>query len=109
VITVAGKQEQSGPPRDEGELTAAGVGEVALEHIAGLTGKETVGVTFVEPTDDGWQAGVEIVEDARVPSSSDLLAVYQADLDPDGELLAYRRIQRYPRGSSRTGTGDGAQ
>jgi Gas vesicle synthesis protein GvpO len=108
-MAVAGKEEQSSRPPDEGELTAAGVGEVALEHVARLTGKETVGVTFVEPTDDGWQAGVEIVEDIRVPSSSDMLAVYQADLDLDGELLAYRRVQRYARGSSRTGTGNGAQ
>jgi hypothetical protein len=107
VIAVASRQESSRRSEEDAELTAAEVGEVALEHIARLTGKQTVGVTLVEPTDDGWQVGVEIVEDSRVPSSSDMLAIYRTDLDMDGELLSYRRMQRYARGSSQAGAGDG--
>jgi hypothetical protein len=38
------------------------------------------------------------MEDSRIPSSTDLLATYQIELDPDGELLAYRRVRRYARG-----------
>jgi hypothetical protein len=56
------------------------------------------GVTGVERTEDGWLAGIEVVEDRRIPSSADILATYEAALDTEGELLSYRRARRYPRG-----------
>jgi hypothetical protein len=52
----------------------------------------------VEPSEDGWVVGVEVVEDRRIPSSTDILAIYQAELDEGGELISYRRIKRYKRG-----------
>src|SRR5215469_15342775 len=79
-------------------LTAAKAGQAALRQIAELTGKESEGVTGVEPADDGWVVGVEVVEDRRVPSSTDILATYETELDMDGELMSYRRVRRYPRG-----------
>lgn len=82
------------------ELTAPEVAEAAARHIAELTGKDTIGVTAIEQTDDGWQVGVEVIEGARIPSTTDMLAVYQADLDLTGELLAYRRTRRYARSSA---------
>jgi hypothetical protein len=83
--------------RDPG-LTAAQAAQRGLRQIAELTGKQTEGVTGVEPAEDGWIVGVEVVEDRRVPSSADLLATYQTELDMSGELLSYRRVRRYPRG-----------
>ncbi len=41
--------------------------------------------------------GRVVLEDRRVPSSGDILALYEAELDPDGSLLAYRRARRYSR------------
>jgi Gas vesicle synthesis protein GvpO len=79
-------------------LTAAKAGQAALRQIAELTGKESEGVTGVEPADDGWVVGVEVVEDRRIPSSTDILATYETELDMDGELVSYRRVRRYPRG-----------
>src|SRR5215469_6618106 len=79
-------------------LTAAKAGQAALRQITELTGKESEGVTGVEPADDGWVVGVEVVEDRRVPSSTDILATYETELDMDGELVSYRRVRRYPRG-----------
>jgi hypothetical protein len=79
-------------------LTAPQAGRYGLEQIAELTGKETEGVTGVEPTDDGWRVTVEVVEDRRIPSSSDILSSYRADIGPDGDLLSYRRVRRYARG-----------
>lgn len=63
-----------------------------------MTGKSPEGVTFVTRQDDGWLIGVEVVETQRIPDSSDILAVYEAELDPDTELVSYRRVRRYPRG-----------
>src|SRR6059058_3337872 len=83
--------------RDAG-LTAAQAARAALRQIAELTGKQVEGITGVGPADDGWVVGIEVVEERRIPSSSDILAAYEAGLDMDGELLGYRRVGRYPRG-----------
>jgi hypothetical protein len=87
----------------ESGLTAAQAAQAALRQIAELTGKEPEGVTGVEPTEDGWVVGVEVVEDRRVPSSTDLLATYEAELDLGGDLISYRRIKRYARGRGDNG------
>ena len=81
-----------------GGLTAAKAAQRGLRQIAELTGKQTEGVTGVDPAEDGWIVGVEVIEDRRIPSSTDLLATYEAELDLDGELLSYRRVRRYTRG-----------
>jgi len=87
------------PRRGSGDrLTAAKAGQAALGQITELTGKEPEGVTGVERGEDGWVVGVEVVEDRRVPSSTDLLAIYEIELDMDGELMSYRRVRRYSRG-----------
>lgn len=82
----------------DGGLTAAQAAQRGLRQIAELTGKQTEGVTGVDPAEDGWIVGVEVVEDRRIPSSTDLLANYEAELDLNGELLSYRRVRRYTRG-----------
>lgn len=97
------RPQQGGDPP---ELSAPEAAEAALDEIAKLTGRDTVGATSVEPTDDGWRVEIEVVEERRIPSTSDLMALYQVDLDLGGELLAYRRTQRYARG--RGGLGNGA-
>jgi hypothetical protein len=80
------------------EITAAQAGRVGLRQIAELTGKETEGVTGIQPTDDGWLVTVEVIEDRHIPSSTDVLATYEIETDMDGELISYHRDQRYSRG-----------
>lgn len=79
-------------------LAASEVAQVALREVAELTGRSPLGVTSVMPSDDGWKVEVEVVEDRRIPSSTDMLAVYEVVLDLDGQLLSYRRSRRYTRG-----------
>lgn len=86
-------------------LPAGKAGQLGLKQIVELTGKDAEGVSGVEPQDDGWRVTVEVVEDRRIPSSSDLLATYRVDLDADGELLSYRRTRRYARGRGDSGLG----
>lgn len=71
--------------------------KAAVEHVASLTSKEVLGVVSVEASDDGWLVGVEVLEAQHVPSSSDLLAIYQAEIDTEGDLMSYRRLRRYKR------------
>ncbi|MDP9846710.1 gas vesicle protein GvpO [Streptosporangium lutulentum] len=79
-------------------LSAMSAGEVGQRHIAALTGRTSEGVTQVQPAEDGWLVQVEVVEDRRVPSSGDILALYEAEMDMEGDLLSYRRLRRYRRG-----------
>ncbi|QLY33922.1 gas vesicle protein GvpO [Nocardia huaxiensis] len=75
-------------------LSASQTAAAGTRHIAELTGKEVVGATGVRPRDDGWTVEVEVLEDAHIPSSADVLALYELELDENGELLSYRRIRR---------------
>ena len=83
---------------DEDVLPADAAARVGLRHIAELTGKAVTGVVSLDRSDGGWTVGVEVVEDRRIPSSADILAVYQVEIDGAGELRGYRRTRRYPRG-----------
>jgi hypothetical protein len=87
------REDDRPPPR-----TASRVARRAAEHVAEMTGKEPEGIVALRRQDDGrWTVGVEVVESRRIPDSTDVLAVYEAELDADGELLAYRRVKRYIR------------
>ena len=83
-------------------LTAGEAAKAALREIAALTAKEPEGITEVERTEDGWTVGIELVEDQRIPSSADILAIYETTIDADGELVSYRRVRRYARGRGDT-------
>lgn len=72
--------------------------EVATGYVADITDCEPTQVTAVEPTDEGgWLVEVEAVADRRIPSSADMLELYEIELDADGEVLGYHRIDRYMR------------
>jgi Gas vesicle synthesis protein GvpO len=87
------------PAREQApQLEAAEAAKFAVDHVTALTGREPEGITSLEPTDDGWLVGVEVVESRRVPDSTDVLAVYEAAVDHDGRLVSYRRVDRYARG-----------
>ena len=86
---------QGGPIRTAREAVKA-----ALRQVMDLTGKQAESITDVEQRENGWMIGIEVVEDRRIPSSADILASYEATVDQDGELIAYRRVSRYIRARS---------
>lgn len=94
-------------PRDSSEdsISASGVASKALGIVGELISSNPVGVTSVEPVEDGWLVEVEVLEERRIPSSADMLALYEVELDLDGSLLAYRRTKRYARGRADMGNG----
>jgi hypothetical protein len=75
----------------------------AVAQIAELTGRDVQGIVSLEPSEDGWVVGIEVVEDRRIPSSTDVLAMYEVEIDSRGELLSYTRKRRYARGKSDSG------
>jgi hypothetical protein len=89
---------------DDYDAEPGAIVRAVLHDVAELTGKPPSGVTALEREDDGWLVEVEVVEDRRIPSSSDILATYRAEVTAEGDLTALRRTRRYPRGKGDEGT-----
>lgn len=85
-------------PKRQGTLSVGQVAEHACRELVGITGLEPEGVTSIEPADDGmWKVTLEFLELSRIPPTDDVLGTYEASVDPNGELLGYRRVRRYAR------------
>ncbi|MEV5432120.1 gas vesicle protein [Streptomyces sp. NPDC052701] len=72
----------------------------ARSQLAELTGMTAESVSSFEQTEEGWALEVEVLELERVPDTMSLMASYQVELDPEGQLTGYRRVRRYERGRS---------
>ncbi|GAB2892651.1 gas vesicle protein [Streptomyces deserti] len=72
----------------------------ARSQLAELTGMAAESVSSFEQTEEGWSLEVEVLELPRVPDTMSLMASYQVELDPQGQLTGYRRVRRYERGRS---------
>jgi hypothetical protein len=84
-------------PSRQGRLSGVQVAQRARSQLAELTGLEAESVIAFERADDTWRVKVELLELSRVPETDDMLGIYEANLDENGELLRYRRLRRYPR------------
>ncbi|MFF5183337.1 gas vesicle protein [Streptomyces sp. NPDC000345] len=83
---------------DEDRQSPMEVLRQARSQLAELTGMSAESVSSFEQTEDGWTLEVEVMELARVPDTMSLMASYQVELDPQGQLTGYRRVRRYERG-----------
>lgn len=84
-------------------LTAARAARTAAEQLAELTGRRLESVVGIRSDEGRFTVVVEAVEDARVPSTADVMAEYEVEVDGDGRLLGYHRRARYVRGSTDEG------
>lgn len=89
--------ERTDRPSSTG-LTLAEAARLGMRQIADFTGRSPEGVTSVEPAENGWFVEVEVLEDKHIPSSSDILGLYEVVIDQEGALESYRRLRRYARG-----------
>ena len=69
----------------------------AMRTLAELVGCPAEGITGIRRNDDGWIVEVEVLEVERVPETSDVLASYAVEIDNNGEIVEFRRLQRYLR------------
>jgi hypothetical protein len=95
------RSRSEGRPRRK--LTAAKAAVAAGTQLADLVGKDVESISGVSRTDEGWQVRVDVVEVRRIPETTDILAVFDVELDEDGELVEYRRSDRYVRGRADDG------
>ena len=87
--------------RRDGVVSAGRAAQRAFRQVEDLTGRDPDSVVSIERHEGGWRVGVEVVELHRIPDSTDVMAIYEADLDEDGRLQSYRRTKRYSRGKTR--------
>lgn len=69
----------------------------ARQQLEGLLGTEAERVSGLERVDGGWAVLLEVVEVARIPESTDVLATYELSLDDDKQLVSVARKRRYRR------------
>ncbi|MFE9116272.1 gas vesicle protein [Streptomyces sp. NPDC007172] len=75
----------------------------ARAQLSELIGMPAESVSSFERSEEGWQLRIEVLELSRVPDTMSLLASYEVELDPRGELTGYRRLRRYERGRADKG------
>jgi len=78
-------------------MSAGEAMRAAVQQLSELLGRAPESVSSMKPTDQGWEAEVEVLELERIPQTSSVMATYQVVLDPEGKLLAYERGRRYTR------------
>lgn len=85
-------------PARRGVTGAAAAMRLAAEQLAQLLGRVPDSVSSLRPTEDGWEAQVEVVELERIPDTTSVMASYKVTIDEEGELISYARTRRYSRG-----------
>ena len=103
----AGSEREDGrPPRDEEHdrpdrrLSAKELTEAALATVSDLTGYEPEAVAGLQWDGESWLVTADVLELARIPNTTDLLASYVVQLDDGGRLLGYKRTRRFLRGQA---------
>ncbi|MCY0962441.1 MULTISPECIES: gas vesicle protein [unclassified Streptomyces] len=87
------------PPRRRSAAPGPAVAmRAAAQQLAELLGRLPDSVSSLKPTEDGWEAHVEVVELERIPDTTSVMASYRVTLDGEGELISYERTRRYTRG-----------
>jgi len=72
-------------------MEASEVTKVAEKEMAALTKLESTGVKGIFRDEEGWHATVEMIEKKSIPDGMDLLALYEATLDDEGNVLKFER------------------
>ncbi|RSS78511.1 gas vesicle protein [Streptomyces sp. WAC06614] len=70
----------------------------AAQQLSELLGRRPESVSSLKPTEDGWEAVVEVVELERIPDTTSVMGSYRVALDHRGGLISYERTRRYSRG-----------
>ena len=83
---------------ENGRLSARELARAALATVEELTGYRSEAVSGLDWDGESWCVTVDVLEMARVPSTTDVLGAYEVRLDDRGTLRGYRRVKRFKRG-----------
>lgn len=71
-----------------------------LDGLVRITGLRSASVVGLESANGGWLLSVELVEKESIPRGMDILALYRATLDAEGEILDFERTGMRRRGDT---------
>lgn len=78
-------------------MRASEIATVAKDELKALTGLEAETVSSVQKQGDLWDVTVDMIEMRMTPNTRDVLAIYDVQMDCEGNVLGYRRMGRYVR------------
>jgi len=78
-------------------MTGMQIANKAKDQLTTLTGLKAETVSAFTKNSDGYQVSVEMLEMVHVPNCLDVLATYEVQLDPQGNIISYLRTRRYHR------------
>jgi hypothetical protein len=70
---------------------------MAKEELEALTGLKAETVSSIQRQGEHWDVTVDMIELHVTPNSRDVLAIYDVQIDTEGNILGYRRMGRYVR------------
>ena len=79
---------------------ALGIGEViekARSELNKLTGLDIESTLAAARDAEGWKVTIEVIEKHSLPDGMDILATYETKLDPDGNMLEFKRVRMRKR------------
>ena len=75
----------------------------AREGLSKLTGLELASTLGIAKGEKGWRVSVEMIEKHSIPDGMDILALYEALLDDNGNVLEFNRKKLRKRVDTREG------
>jgi len=100
-LSPAENTQQQDPDKTVSRLRAADAIREATAQFGVVTGLTPHAVTGVRTrADGGWSVLVDVVELARIPDSTSVMATYRVDIDGTGDLSACERLRRFTRGAT---------
>jgi hypothetical protein len=78
-------------------MRASEIGGVVKGELEALTGLKAETVSSVQKQGDHWDVTVDMIELHVTPNSRDVLAIYDVQIDTEGNIIGYRRMGRYVR------------
>ena len=95
------EEPQADAPAEDRRALSEGDAEAvvatARRSLEALLGTDVERVSGLARTDGRWSVQLEVVELARIPESTDVLATYEVVLDDDDDLVSVSRVRRYRR------------
>lgn len=92
------REEKREADETNGKLSAPDAVKAARDYVEAMTGRLPETVSGINRADDGgWTVSLDVVELARVPTSTDVLATYEVTVDAHGDLDDLQRTRRYTR------------
>ncbi len=70
---------------------ATSLAENCLKQMMAITRLKPAGTISFRPTEIGWTVEVEMLEKESIPSSMDILGLYEVQLDKEGKILNFSR------------------